>query len=173
MPARNPQSQKSKRTLNENKMWIAPLRRHKARHSEEICVQQERWAKQRSVLVTPACLPCTFNNVICKFFKKIPTADLTDMLKNVSKYSMKCPTSLCEGMVVLSLYKKTQIGLLSVHTYIHTYIHTYMFWSLLWSLFRCIVSLGEVEWVTQYSVSIVSLGEVEWVTLGVRDTVQC
>ena len=23
---------------------------------------------------------------------------------------MKCPTSLCEAMVVLSLYKKTQIG---------------------------------------------------------------
>ena len=32
------------------------------------------------------------------------------MLRNVSKYSMKCPTSLCEAMVVLSLYKKTQIG---------------------------------------------------------------
>ena len=32
------------------------------------------------------------------------------MLRNVSKYSMKCPTYLCEAMVVLSLYKKTQIG---------------------------------------------------------------
>ena len=42
--------------------------------------------------------------------QKIPTADLTDMLRNVSEYSMKCPTSLCEAMVVLSLYKKTQIG---------------------------------------------------------------
>ena len=31
------------------------------------------------------------------------------MLRNVSKYSMKCPTSLCEAMVVLSLYKKRQI----------------------------------------------------------------
>ena len=30
--------------------------------------------------------------------------------KHISKYSMKCPTSLCEAMVVLSLYKKTQIG---------------------------------------------------------------
>ena len=43
-------------------------------------------------------------------FQKIPTADLTDMLRNVSEYSMKCPTSLCEAMVVLSFYKKTQIG---------------------------------------------------------------
>ena len=43
-------------------------------------------------------------------FQKNPTADLTDMLRNVSEYSMKCPTSLCEAMVVLSLYKKTQIG---------------------------------------------------------------
>ena len=40
----------------------------------------------------------------------VPTADLTDMQRNVSTYSMKCPTSLCEAMVVLPLYKKTQIG---------------------------------------------------------------
>ena len=32
------------------------------------------------------------------------------MLRIVTKYFMKCPTSLCEAMVVLSLYKKTQIG---------------------------------------------------------------
>ena len=32
------------------------------------------------------------------------------MLRHVSKYDMKCPTSLSEGMFVLSLYKKTQIG---------------------------------------------------------------
>ena len=32
------------------------------------------------------------------------------MLRNVPKCSMTCPTSLCEAMVVLSLYKNTQIG---------------------------------------------------------------
>ena len=42
-------------------------------------------------------------------FKKIHTADLTDMLGDESKYSDKCPTSLCEAIVVLSLYRKTQI----------------------------------------------------------------
>ena len=42
-------------------------------------------------------------------FKRIATADLPDMLRNVSKYSMKYPTSLSEAMVVLSLYRKRQI----------------------------------------------------------------
>ena len=42
--------------------------------------------------------------------KQIPTADLTDVLRVVTKLLMKCPTSLCEAVVVLSLYKKTQIG---------------------------------------------------------------
>ena len=32
------------------------------------------------------------------------------MLINVSKRFMICPTSLCEAMVVLSLYKNTQPG---------------------------------------------------------------
>ena len=45
-----------------------------------------------------------------QFFKQMPTADLSDMLRNVSKYFMKCATSLCEAMVVLSLYKNMQIA---------------------------------------------------------------
>ena len=32
------------------------------------------------------------------------------LLSLLAMISMKCPTSLCEAMVVLSLYKKTQIG---------------------------------------------------------------
>ena len=32
------------------------------------------------------------------------------MLRIVTTYFTKCPTSPCEAMVVLSLYKKTQIG---------------------------------------------------------------
>ena len=53
---------------------------------------------------------CKSVSAECQFFKNTPTADLTDILRNVSEYSMKCPTSLCEAMAVLAFDKKTQIG---------------------------------------------------------------
>ena len=55
-------------------------------------------------------LPSTAKHTDASFSKNSPTADLTDMLRKVSEYSMKCPTSLCDAMVVLSLFKKAQIG---------------------------------------------------------------